>query len=124
MQQLRLKFLKECEANVELVRSSLESMAAGHTQAETLQDLYRGVHSIKGGAGFFDLDRIEWLAGEMEGVCARLVSGSLAPSADLVSALTRAEVALAGLVDTAQSGLDLIPGFEKAAGQTLQALAS
>ena len=93
------------------------------TQSETLQDLFRAVHSIKGGGGFFDLDRVVWLAETMEEVCASLVSGSLAPTGSILQALKCAEIVLTDLLDAAALGIELVQGYEKSAGYELQSLA-
>lgn len=107
---------------MELLRSSLGSACSAPAQAGTLQDLFRTVHSIKGGSGFFDLDRIVWLADAMERVCARLLSGKLAPNGPTLQALRCAETALTDLLDAAAMGIDLVQGYEKPAGQELQNL--
>ena len=122
MKQLKLKFLKECESNIELLRSSLASASTTSPPSETLQDLFRAVHSIKGGGGFFDLDRVVWLADAMEDVCVKLSSGSLPPTASIMQALRCAETVLTDLLDAAALGIELVQGYEKSTGDELQNL--
>jgi two-component system chemotaxis response regulator CheY len=52
--------------------------------------VFRAVHSIKGGAGFFDLLKIRELAHQMENVLALIRSRTIAPTAARVSVLLRA----------------------------------
>ena len=122
MEHLRKKFLRECAANLELVSRSLRDLDMKPPREGALNELFRGVHSIKGGAGFFDLDRLGWLAGEMEDLCGRLIAGSLAMSADVTMELARAAQVLADLVEAAEAGIDLVAGYEQAAGNALRGL--
>lgn len=122
MEHLRQKFLRECAANLELVSHSLRDLETEPPREGALNELFRGVHSIKGGAGFFDLDRLGWLAGEMEDLCGRLIAGSLAMSADVTMELARTAQVLADLVEAAEAGIDLVAGYEQAAGNALRGL--
>jgi two-component system, chemotaxis family, sensor kinase CheA len=120
MEHLRLKFLKECDANLDLINRSLQA-AAQAGSADAFGELFRGVHSIKGGAGFFDLDRLVWLATAMEDVCSQLLSGTRALTSELLATLNHAVQVLTDLVEAAEIGIDLVAGYELATGQKLVA---
>lgn len=56
-QELRQIFLLECEELVTLAESSVETLRTAPTE-DAIHALFRAVHSVKGGAGAFGLDRL------------------------------------------------------------------
>ena len=119
MEHLRQKFLKECEVNLRLILNGLETAAAERMRSVALRDVFRGAHSIKGGSGFFELERLGWLAGAIESVCANLMSGALAFSADVACELAKAAQCLDDCTEAAQAGIELVEGYELAIGHRL-----
>jgi two-component system chemotaxis response regulator CheY len=57
---------------------------------ELVNRVFRAVHSIKGGAGYFDLAKISGLAHQLEGVLALIRSHQLVPTPEHVRILLRA----------------------------------
>jgi len=57
---------------------------------EQVNRVFRAVHSIKGGAGYFDLAKISGLAHQLEGVLALIRSHQLIPTPERVRILLRA----------------------------------
>lgn len=112
MKQLKLKFLQECTANLDLVLASLSAVGIDPSNETALKNLFRGVHSIKGGAGFFDLDRIGHLAAAMEDVCGALASGTAVLTHEVVSALGACTSTLSGLIEAAELDVELVQGYE------------
>lgn len=85
---------------------------------EVVNRIFRGVHSIKGAAGFFGLDNIGALSHRMENLLARIRDREIVPSPEMVDAL------LTGL-DSLRAMMDNITESEKADIQTeLDMLAS
>ena len=66
---------------------------------ELVNRVFRAVHSIKGGAGFFDLVKIHELAHRAEDVLALIRSRKVAPDRDQIGVLLRATDTLSELVD-------------------------
>ena len=60
MAEIRASFFIECEELLESLQDGLETMAEDTGDLETINVVFRAVHSIKGGAGAFGL------AGEIE----------------------------------------------------------
>ena len=58
MQAIRETFFQECEEQLGELETGLLSMEAGNADNETVNAVFRAVHSIKGGAGAFKLDRL------------------------------------------------------------------
>ena len=62
MQEFRASFFIECEELLEALQDGLEAMSDGDTDSETINIVFRAVHSIKGGAGAFGMDQLVGLA--------------------------------------------------------------
>lgn len=122
MEKLRRKFLIECEANLQLIRRGIEAAGTEAGRATALQDLFRGAHSIKGGSGFFGLERMGCLAAALETVCSDLISGALAFTGDIAAELTNATNFLADLAEAAGNGIELVEGYEQSVTNRLKAL--
>lgn len=112
--QLTRKFLKECDVNLQLIHRGIDAAGSEETRTDALQDIFRGAHSIKGGSGFFGLDRVGRLAAAIEDVCAKLVSGTLAFSDEISVELTNGARFLADLTEAAEIGIVLVEGYELA----------
>jgi two-component system, chemotaxis family, sensor kinase CheA len=119
---LRRMFLLECEANLQLIRRSIEAASDNTGQVTALQDLFRGAHSIKGGCGFFGRERIGRLADALENVCGSLNSGTLVVTSSIAAELTSAATFLADLVEAAEAGIELVEGYEQNIVNRLNAL--
>ena len=59
----------------------------GDDDAERINRLFRVVHSIKGGAGFLQLDRLKEISHVMETLLSMLRSGQIEPESRYVDAL-------------------------------------
>ncbi len=58
MAEIKASFFIECEELMEALQDGLESMESGDSDGETINVIFRAVHSIKGGAGAFGLDQL------------------------------------------------------------------
>src|SRR5688572_17269267 len=81
-------------------------MEGGDQDPETINAVFRAVHSIKGGAGAFQLEALIRFAHVFETALDEMRSGRLAPSADVLKTMLRAADVLADLVRAAHSGSD------------------
>ena len=57
MAAIRQTFFQECEEQLSEMELGLLAMDEGNADSETVNAVFRAVHSIKGGAGAFKLDR-------------------------------------------------------------------
>src|SRR4051812_3170925 len=78
-------------------------MEGGDTDPETINAVFRAVHSIKGGAGAFSLEALIRFAHVFETALDEMRSGRLAPSSDVLKTMLRAADVLADLVRAAQA---------------------
>ena len=90
---LLIEFLAESREQLATTETDLLAMekdGAGAGDEERVNRVFRAVHTIKGGSGFFELNKIGELAHHAENVLALIRSGNLAPSPDCVGVLLRA----------------------------------
>lgn len=83
-----IAFLEECAGQLEEAESALMSLEEEFDLAQ-VNLVFRMVHSVKGGAGFFALNQLKHLAHDLESALDQMRSGSLAPSPELISLLLR-----------------------------------
>ncbi|WP_292020708.1 chemotaxis protein CheA [Maritimibacter sp. UBA3975] len=77
MAEIKASFFIECEELLEALQDGLQSMYDGEGDAETVNVVFRAVHSIKGGAGAFGLDGLVGFAHRFETALDDLRSGKL-----------------------------------------------
>jgi two-component system, chemotaxis family, sensor kinase CheA len=103
---LRDTFFCECEDLLDALHSGLATLADGTGDGETVNALFRAVHSIKGAAGAFGLNDLVRFAHRYETVLDALRAGRLEAGDDAVRILLRAADTLADLVAASQAGTD------------------
>ncbi len=75
LQELRLIFLDECLENIELLEQGLMRMDDGEDDADTLNEVFRAAHSIKGGAATFGFLPMSEITHHMETLLEEMRSG-------------------------------------------------
>ena len=119
LNSIQESFFEECEELLEALASGLAQLQAGQGDAETMNAVFRAVHSIKGGAGAFALTRLVAFAHRFETVLDRVRSGQLTMDGDGYRVLQRAADHLADQVASAKTGFHL---DEEASATVLEAL--
>ncbi|SFV37187.1 chemotaxis protein CheA [Hyphomicrobium facile] len=107
MAAIRQTFFQECEEQLSEMELGLLSMDEGNTDSETVNAVFRAVHSIKGGAGAFKLTALVQFAHTFETALDYVRSGKLHPSADVMKAMLRAADVLADLVAASRDGKEI-----------------
>lgn len=95
-------FFEECEDLLVALSDGLTDMREGRADDETVNAVFRAVHSIKGAAGAFALDDLVGFAHSFETVLDEVRTSRLAPDDRLFRVLQRAGDILADLVDAAR----------------------
>lgn len=98
MQEIRASFFVECEELLEALQDGLQTMSDGSAETETINVVFRAVHSIKGGAGAFGLDRLVSFAHKFENALDAVRAGDLTVNDALVSLFYRCGDILSDLV--------------------------
>jgi two-component system chemotaxis sensor kinase CheA len=102
MAAIKQTFFQECEEQLGELENGLLAIQDGDTDPETVNAVFRAVHSIKGGAGAFHLDELVHFAHAFESVLDHLRAGRLTASGDLIKTMLRAADMLADLVRAAR----------------------
>jgi two-component system chemotaxis sensor kinase CheA len=97
-------FFEETEELLESLAEGLESMQGAEFDKETVNSVFRAVHSIKGGAGAFKLTDLVNFAHSFETVLDAARSETLELTPQTIHTLMRSADCLADLVDAARSG--------------------
>ncbi len=122
-ERFKTMFLDECDEHSRTLEQTLTAMQRGARSQELVDDAFRAIHSIKGGAGMFGFDRIVPFAHKFETVLDGIRLGQIAISEELMSAALRATDCLSDLILAAGSGTELAPDYEKSSIRTLARLA-
>ena len=68
LDEIRVVFFQECDDQLQELEDGLTAMEGGETDDDTVNRVFRAVHSIKGGAGAFDLHKLVKFAHTFETV--------------------------------------------------------
>ncbi|MDT7952167.1 MAG: Hpt domain-containing protein, partial [Acetobacteraceae bacterium] len=104
MEAIRQTFFQECEEQLAELESGLMAMDAGQVDTDTINAVFRAVHSIKGGAGAFGLEELVRFAHVFETALDEVRAGRLALTNEMLAVMLRSADALADLVRAARNG--------------------
>lgn len=74
---------------------------------DLVNEVFRGIHSIKGAAGFLGLTIVNNLSHSLENVLNKMRNGELAANGEIVDAMLKAADALQGLIDDIENSNDV-----------------
>jgi len=128
MDEIRQTFFQECDELMEALEAGLLTMSEGTGSDETINEVFRAVHSVKGGAGAFGLDDLVKFAHIFETTLDEVRSDRLEVSPELMKVLLQSSDVLADLVraardDTTTDATEaaaLVIELEKFVGDTMQ----
>ena len=104
MEAIRVTFFQECEELLAQLEEGLLAMEQGEHDAETINSVFRAVHSIKGGGGAFGLDPLVRFAHVFENLLDQIRGGVTEAGHEVIAALLRASDMLADHVSAARDG--------------------
>ncbi|MBA8910526.1 chemotaxis protein CheA [Aminobacter sp. NyZ550] len=104
MAAVKQTFFQECEEQLAELETGLLAMERGEAESDTVNAVFRAVHSIKGGAGAFSLEGLVQFAHVFETTLDHVRNGALEPTADVMAVMLRAADLLADLVAAARDG--------------------
>jgi two-component system chemotaxis sensor kinase CheA len=102
-ESIKATFFQECEELLTDLESGLLAMERGEKDSETINAVFRAVHSVKGGAGAFGLEELIRFAHVFETALDLIRSGKIEPTDEVVKILLRANDVLADHVQAARS---------------------
>jgi len=106
IEKFRATFFEECAERLTEIEDLLEALrnASEAAQPELLNELFRAVHSIKGGAGAFNYDDIVKISHALEAALDLMRSRRIQTSADTIERMVDGRDLLADIVDRVKSG--------------------
>jgi two-component system chemotaxis sensor kinase CheA len=104
LDQLKGTFFDECSEALQQIELGLSDLREGAASDDTINAVFRSVHSVKGGAGIFGFDDLVKFAHVLETVLDAMRSGKLASSQDIVDTLLQANDVLSDLIGMSRSG--------------------
>ncbi|PZM12024.1 chemotaxis protein CheA [Rhizobium tubonense] len=124
MNEIKEIFFQECEEQLAELESGLLKLNDGDRDSETVNAVFRAVHSIKGGAGAFGLDDLVAFAHVFETTLDCVRSNKLEPNQDVLKVMLKAADVLADLTNVARDGGSVDDARSRGLVKELEALAN
>jgi two-component system chemotaxis sensor kinase CheA len=123
MNEIKEIFFQECEEQLAELESGLLKLNDGDRDPETVNAVFRAVHSIKGGAGAFGLDDLVGFAHVFETTLDCVRSNKLEPNQDVLKVMLKSADVLADLVTASRDGGGVDEARSRGLVKELEALA-
>lgn len=123
MNEIKEIFFQECEEQLAELESGLLKLNDGDRDPETVNAVFRAVHSIKGGAGAFGLDELVAFAHVFETTLDCVRSNKLEPDQDVLKVMLKSADVLADLTNAARDGGSVEESRTRGLVKELEALA-
>jgi two-component system chemotaxis sensor kinase CheA len=106
--ELVAEFITESREHLADVEGQLLEIEAGgaNVDVDLVNTVFRGIHSIKGAAGFLGLTTVNRLAHSLENVLGKMRNRELAPTPAMVDVMLRAADTLSKLIDDVANSND------------------
>jgi two-component system chemotaxis sensor kinase CheA len=122
LDDLKQTFFDESNEGLEAIEVGLSEMRESTGTEDTVNAVFRGIHSIKGGAGVFGFDSLVDFSHVFETVLDAIRKGDLAVTPVVVEVLLKANDTLSDLVSMARTGSDVPAGYDRESRSALKQL--
>ncbi len=95
MEAIKQTYFQECDELLASLEEGLLALEAGEGDGDTINAVFRAVHSVKGGAGAFGFEAMVAFAHVFENALDAMRSGKLDPDAEVLKLMLRAADVLA-----------------------------
>jgi two-component system chemotaxis sensor kinase CheA len=102
MDAIKQTYFQECDELLASLEEGLLALEAGEGDSDTINAVFRAVHSVKGGAGAFGFEAMVAFAHVFETTLDLMRSGKLDPSHDVLKTMLRASDVLVDHVQAAK----------------------
>jgi len=102
MDAIKATYFQECDELLASLEEGLLALETGDADGDTINAVFRAVHSVKGGAGAFGFDQMVEFAHVFETSLDAMRSGQLDPDPDVLKLMLRASDVLADHVAAAK----------------------
>lgn len=120
LDQLKQTFFDECDEALQQIEAGLTDIREGQQSEDTVNAVFRGVHSVKGGAGIFGFEALVGFAHVFETLLDGVRRGSLKATPDTLDVLLSASDVLSDLVQMSRAGNPIAAGFGNEVRTALQ----
>lgn len=107
LENIRQIFFEECAEQLSLLEEELSSLEETAEVSEKINTIFRAVHSIKGGAGAFGMEKLVRFSHLFEAVLEKFRSGECVVNSVSVSIFLKAADVLTDIVSFYRDGTDL-----------------
>ena len=97
LDQLKLTFFDECSEALQQIEAGLTEMQDGTSTDDTINAIFRSVHSVKGGAGIFGFEELVNFAHVFETVLDNMRNGRLSATHEIMDVLLQGQDILSDL---------------------------
>jgi two-component system, chemotaxis family, sensor kinase CheA len=104
LDELKRTFFEECNELLQEIETGLTDMREGTGSEDTVHAVFRGVHSVKGGAGIFGFEPLVEFAHVFETVLDAVRQGSMESTSDVIDVLLAASDVLSDMVTLSRAG--------------------
>ncbi|WP_267397445.1 MULTISPECIES: chemotaxis protein CheA [unclassified Sphingomonas] len=104
LDQIQQIFFQECEEGLTAMETNFGIVRQGAADSETINTIFRAVHSIKGGAGAFGHERLQAFTHDYETLLDLIRNGTLTLTPELLGTIVAAFDLLADHVAAARDG--------------------
>lgn len=107
-------FIQEAEENLEILENLIITLEETPDDSDTINEAFRAIHSLKGGAGLAGFSSIKDFAHIVEDLFENIRNGSLSITGDLISVILNAMDSLKMMIANIKEGLEADEGVETA----------
>lgn len=122
MDAIKATYFQECDELLASLEEGLLALQAGDADSDTINAVFRAVHSVKGGAGAFGFEQMVEFAHVFETSLDEMRSGRLDPDANVIKTMLRASDVLADHVQAAKGEGVVDAARARAMAEELEAL--
>lgn len=122
MDAIKATYFQECDELLASLEEGLLALQSGDADSDTINAVFRAVHSIKGGAGAFGFEQMVEFAHVFETSLDEMRSGRLDPDAHVLKVMLRASDVLADHVQAAKGEGVVDAARAQAMSEELEAL--
>ncbi|ARP98687.1 chemotaxis protein CheA [Pseudorhodoplanes sinuspersici] len=122
LEQLKHTFFDECAEGMQQIEQGLSDIRDGLGADDTVNAVFRAVHSVKGGAGIFGFEGLVGFAHVFETTLDAIRRGDLAATTDVIDVLLMSSDILSDLVQFSRAGEAIPDGFGTECRQALERL--
>lgn len=120
--QLKQTFFDECAEGMQLIEQGLSDMREGLGSDDTVNAVFRAVHSVKGGAGIFGFEALVGFAHVFETTLDAVRRGDLVATTEVIDVMLASSDVLSDLVQISRAGDTIPEGFGQDCRASLEGL--